>query len=1342
MNLIDIGRRLTIRDEILTEGNASKLIAETLAGSGQDETWDAALIRKVLFLIGPAHAGKTSELNLLHQRLHGQGRYVFSIQLKTLLDGTFITSVPRDERVRYAQWKSSDDEAYFLLDSVDEVELYRSSSFEKCIRTISAGLNDTELSRTHWVISTRPGSWLSERTLKTVRLELTVDHADKSAIVLAALRPLDHQQRRRLMSEAFGVENPIALEEVANNAGLMFALSNPGNLRWISTLAKHEAPPRSRVQAFEFAIDELVKPRDANSLVPPDELRQELESLAAACVLCEMSQMGTRDAEKTGEYLPLRQLLSHQPPTFEHLLKGLPLLDDSGFERIKFVPEQIQAFLAAKWLARRAVSQAERRDLATRLFIVPSMAGPMIPTHLLATAGWLTTLLPAFRESIVEVAPHVVLYLGDLGELPNAQAAQAHTRVMERLASGNPLFPSWQNFLMTDDDYWHVGKPSFHPHLVKAFVEFSEHELCVERMLEVFRVRKVEGIVPHIRELLERDINPRLRHLCIRGLVTCGSSTDIEWAIGVEANRGLTQQSAILLAEAIVRTNASSSSFLAARDGLAGAGLGFEYPLTVAIEETSALNALSFLIAMEAQLRTLNLTDDDCNDVNVDLYIVVGLAKGVLSHAEVPEQLRIPLLAVLEQLSEAAPHGFAYDPFDAIRVGLIAHPALRASAIIRVASRTDEEQSYFALISNNTYVRITVDDGEVLAGLLKLELQPNCRRVLTRLLAAVSASQSVKPTADVKKQGPQAAPLTEVEIQNAKWLNENSIRISDSQAPEVYQAADFAVREFGGLAANWPKFEAKYGIGASMAIQQGAMKYWRTFMMSTSARAETRTALMGLQLELREGEGVATGLSSHDATLALHIGLRSEEGLPIWFDILARAQPPAFWNVAHPLFAKWKATGIPAKGTAGVVNYLARSGQALGRSRVAGSDALRIALSGEIQDYSALSELLSIAAAHLGNDARQLQAVERRAASLWEDTTSLNGGMSLWFELWMKLRPEAVVFWLEQKSQQERADLFAERIARLAVGEGGFFGETGSTFNGVRSRCDLLERLYRVLDNLPTSEPEPIRIGVQSGRGSRDPNFVKQSLVTSISELGGPDAMDALRRIALRGPVYEWEFQWLVRLARKVAEASAKRARWTVSDFLKFRELSATPVDTTPMLWGTVGLDLDEVIRNLNEGRFAIRELLHKGIERDMQLWLSRELQLLSRDRYRVTREQEFGDATTPDLEITAGSNSSVVLELKVGDARSLPSLIDDLTRQLHDDYMKDEAATHGFFVVMYKAKNSEAKRRAQTNAVDKVRKGLQQRADELNRASTGRKTIGVRCFVCPLARSPRHELN
>ena len=33
-----------------------------------------------------------------------------------------------------------------------------------------------------------------------------------------------------------------------------------------------------------------------------------------------------------------------------------------------------------------------------------------------------------------------------------------------------------------------------------------------------------------------------------------------------------------------------------------------------------------------------------------------------------------------------------------------------------------------------------------------------------------------------------------------------------------------------------------------------------------------------------------------------------------------------------------------------------------------------------------------------------------------------------------------------------------------------------------------------------------------------------------------------------------------------------------------------------------------------------------------MQLWMSRELELLTRGRYRVEREPELADGTTPDL--------------------------------------------------------------------------------------------------------------
>ena len=140
-----------------------------------------------------------------------------------------------------------------------------------------------------------------------------------------------------------------------------------------------------------------------------------------------------------------------------------------------------------------------------------------------------------------------------------------------------------------------------------------------------------------------------------------------------------------------------------------------------------------------------------------------------------------------------------------------------------------------------------------------------------------------------------------------------------------------------------------------------------------------------------------------------------------------------------------------------------------------------------------------------------------------------------------------------------------------------------------------------------------------------------------------------------------------------------------------------------------------------------------------MQLWLARELELLSQQAYSVQRESELADRTMPDIRAETPRHMAT-LELKVAEHRTVDSLLFDLEWQLKGDYLRDKKSNHGIFIVMHQGTRTSFPFQKRALSFNALRLVLIARANELTAASLGKKHVEVIGFECPIGHSPRND--
>ena len=115
-------------------------------------------------LLAEAGAGKTEELRHAATRWRTAGDHAFFLRLEHVadeFDGAFEVGDLND----FERWRSSRDEGWVLLDSVDEARLRGPSDFERAIRKFATKVRGAE-DRLHLLITSRISAWRPKTDLE------------------------------------------------------------------------------------------------------------------------------------------------------------------------------------------------------------------------------------------------------------------------------------------------------------------------------------------------------------------------------------------------------------------------------------------------------------------------------------------------------------------------------------------------------------------------------------------------------------------------------------------------------------------------------------------------------------------------------------------------------------------------------------------------------------------------------------------------------------------------------------------------------------------------------------------------------------------------------------------------------------------------------------------------------------------------------------------------------------------------------------------------------------------------------------------------------------------------
>ncbi|WP_050590170.1 NACHT domain-containing NTPase [Pseudomonas sp. URMO17WK12:I12] len=430
---------------------------------GENQTWKVLFTEYRVVILAEAGAGKTYELQWAANLLQNQGKAAFFIRIEDISD-RFETAFEIGTAEAFSAWLSGTDEAWFFLDSVDELRLTEARAFEQALRYFADQVGPAS-QRAHVYVSSRPYAWrpqldraLLEELLpfapQTTSLETdgiddpaedtevaaehyTTQTADDplSALRLYQLTPLSINDIE-IFAQHSGVLDPTVFLEELERGNLLTLAGLPFDLRdLIGTWnAEHALANRLTIlqQSIARQLDQAA--RDLPTLTR-SRLEEGAELLAIGVVLTGISSLRIQESGSEAAIKPDTLLQEWSCAELNALLM-CGIFGEPVYGEVRFRHREIRELLAARWISNHLGVEANRSEIESWIFrrqyeqtVLSARMRPLLP--------WLILLDESIRNRVIRDYPDVVLEGGDAAVLPFAARGETLTRVIEQITDAN-----------------------------------------------------------------------------------------------------------------------------------------------------------------------------------------------------------------------------------------------------------------------------------------------------------------------------------------------------------------------------------------------------------------------------------------------------------------------------------------------------------------------------------------------------------------------------------------------------------------------------------------------------------------------------------------------------------------------------------------------------------------------------------------------------------------------------------------------------------------------------------------------------------------------------------------
>lgn len=428
---------------------------------GEVFDWSYLINEYRVVILSEAGSGKTEEIRNITRQIQANNKFAFFLRLEHLCDH-FELAFEEGTFEEFIDWKQSDEEAWFFLDSVDESRLRNPQDFELAIKKLSLSLGNTK-QRVHIVITGRISGWrpitdlaLCEKQLpyvKPIDKVMDVVKGDSSEV---SNRPQKNDKARsfRIFSinelnsdqvEIFAnakdvIDIPRFLEEI-ERADANIHTKRPLDLDELVAFWKEHQRIGNRLELMRNSINSRLAEHDETRAIiykiPQAKLLGGAKKTAAASMLANEPTLQIPDGTQNSNGFSVRNLLKDWDESECSILLSRPIFDKAIYGTVRFYHRSVREYLAAEWFNQLLKQNTSRRKIES-LFFTTKYGIPVIVPRMRPILPWLALLDENIRNRLVKHWPEVLFEGGDPSQLPLDNRKGILQDVCDRIAKGEP----------------------------------------------------------------------------------------------------------------------------------------------------------------------------------------------------------------------------------------------------------------------------------------------------------------------------------------------------------------------------------------------------------------------------------------------------------------------------------------------------------------------------------------------------------------------------------------------------------------------------------------------------------------------------------------------------------------------------------------------------------------------------------------------------------------------------------------------------------------------------------------------------------------------------------------
>lgn len=433
-NYIDLRRTFApVAKEAAAEDSAVQSYAGTSNWLSRRDAlaWDDLLKHSLTVLLGEPGSGKTFELQY-QATLSSPGCPRFYFRLDELAAVGEQFRLFRDDARRIAEWRESQDNAIFLLDSVDEAKIRQATDFYRALDCFLELIGRRALSRATIIISSRITEWLPttdghelrvrfpHQGGRTVKSQKEGRSEEDLHPFVVQLLPLD-EAAVTTYANSRGVADAQRFLEALEKAHAWELARRPADVNDLLAFWRETGSLGTLTEILGFLCDSQLRKtsdRERSEVLNLARARSGAECLAAATVLCR--KFAFQIPGETSSAAHAIDALASLPPDWRNeevrALLNHALFDGASYGHIRFHHRRLSEFLAARWFDHLMVQGCPVGELEDLLFEVRGAERVLRPS-LAPLAAWLSAGGSRWNmmvcRRVIEVAPEILLRYGD-----------------------------------------------------------------------------------------------------------------------------------------------------------------------------------------------------------------------------------------------------------------------------------------------------------------------------------------------------------------------------------------------------------------------------------------------------------------------------------------------------------------------------------------------------------------------------------------------------------------------------------------------------------------------------------------------------------------------------------------------------------------------------------------------------------------------------------------------------------------------------------------------------------------------------------------------------------------